>query len=260
MWVLIFAALILIILFAYNAGKKDAKSGHSFTGSSPTMNVPHVQEPSYSNNNPVDKANKELIDSAATYISFIITGIFSAEVFDQLFSSKKFPDGWDREDALSRWYSLGIICLHRCLTSRQWNAALPINLGVPVHDAALESMWVEWKMPDQTRAKVNRYMQSNIKNVTRSFNTVTNKSTRVLWFRRYTERLFGMNPSWDMTDGDRSLADDPLKKDDKLAPYGGDAWISGNGSQTFIYETLSLVFTDAVNKIGEELMAARGRL
>lgn len=126
---------------------------------------------------------------------------FSKPAFERVRQGWAFSSAWTEFDALSRWYALGFICLMNCLQTSQWTEALTVEVGLKVHDAATELLWVLWSPPEAVREKVKAYMRENIKEITRSLDAFAIPASRRSWFINYAERIKGTNPPWDTRGG-----------------------------------------------------------
>ena len=126
---------------------------------------------------------------------------FSTPAFERFLQSRNFSSGWTESDALSRWYALGFICLMNCLQTSQWTEALTLNVGLKVHDATTELLWVLWSPPEPLKEKVKAFMRENIKEITRSLDAFAIPTSRRNWFINYVERIKGANPPWDTRGG-----------------------------------------------------------
>jgi len=135
---------------------------------------------------------------------------FEKELIREHSIAKGFPPDWTRTDALSRWYSLGFICLTHCSKKSIWSEALTLGVGMQVYEAAVEKMWILWSMPEEVRVRVMEFMGTNIQSVTSSLNDVVDARTRTVWFRRYAARIKGENPPWEIQRGGQSSMLDEL--------------------------------------------------
>lgn len=138
----------------------------------------------------------------------VISGFFSTDLYFSVFVSaarieERFPTGWTRDAALSRWYSLGLICLTHCSIMTRWTDALSIQGGMDVHDATIRALWDRWRLTDNMQAKVRQFMQSNIKDITSSLRTIVNRQAQDRWFTHYAWRiLYGVNAQWSISQMD----------------------------------------------------------
>jgi len=154
-------------------------------------------------------------DSSASHIDLIgkelakvIGGVFGTYTYFSVFASvvrieEQFPNGWTRDDAFSRWYALGLICLTHCSMTSRWTDGLSIHGGMRVHDATLKALWEEWSLSDEMQAKVCQFMQSNIKDIKASLRTLDSRKAQDRWFTYYAWRMVrGVNARWSISNQD----------------------------------------------------------
>ena len=155
------------------------------------------------------------IGDLAFEIAGDLSNRFSKTAFEQVRQGWAFSPGWTEFDALSRWYALGFICLMNCLQTSQWTEALTLDVGLKVHDAATELLWVFWSPPEPVKEKVRAYMRENIKEITRSLDAFAIPASRRSWFINYAERIKGTSPPWDTRGGffSQVLAGEPPSTD-----------------------------------------------
>jgi hypothetical protein len=144
-------------------------------------------------------------------VSRRVTDRFASPVFYQgLISAigiqKEFPLGWTAENALSRYFALGLICVTHCSMVSVWSDALTIEAGMQVYDAALEFMWTwdNWNAPGLIAEGTLRFMRDNIADIPGSLRELVDERARTIWFSRYAERLArGGNPAWNIMETQR---------------------------------------------------------
>ena len=89
-----------------------------------------------------------------------------------------------------------------CLQNSQWTEALTLDVGLKVHDAATELLWVLWSPPEPVKEKVRTFMRENIKEITRSLDAFSiPASRRSTGLSIDAERIKGTNPTWDTRGG-----------------------------------------------------------
>lgn len=152
----------------------------------------------------------------ALEISRRLANIYSLLCFhDGLISTAhidlKFPPRWTKELALSRYYSLGLICLTHCARLKVWSDALTVQGGMQVYDAALELAWSweSWTVPLTVTENTLQFMRQNIHGIAVSLDELIDQRARTIWFSRYAERLVrGSDLPWNILDAQpwRNLA------------------------------------------------------
>ena len=111
----------------------------------------------------------------------------------------RLAPGWSPDDALSRWYALGFICLTHCSMTKRWTEALPVEIGTQVYEASLEFLWLRFRMSEALRKRVSQFMQENIREITSSLASEVDGDLRRNWFNRYSRRICGYNPPWEVS-------------------------------------------------------------